>query len=272
MPEDERDVDFDKAAAQWTELYSFMAAESLVYILPTPAGCELQDLVFTGNIGIVLTHLDEPTIILSNFASEPRRGEEHIGAAYFTQLGFTCLQPPDFFEGEAELKHLYDNVYIGGYGQRSKEKAYDWMESQFDMKIIRLYEDDPYFYHIDCCVFPITKDDTLVCTEMFDKDELAELAEVTNILPVTYDDCLQGICNSVRVGGTIINMSNLHQLDRNSDDYKNERNKNNKLSDICAERALELNFFDLSEFLKGGAVLSCLVMHLNRYSYEVDLL
>ena len=45
---------------------------------------------------------------------------------------------PFKWEGEADLKYLYDNVYIGGYGIRSDIKAYEWMEEKFDMKIIKL--------------------------------------------------------------------------------------------------------------------------------------
>ena len=34
---------------------------------------------------------------------------------------------------------------------------------------------------------------------------------------------------------------------------------------------MEVTYFDLGEYMKGGALLSCMVMHLNRYSYAFRL-
>lgn len=53
--------------------------------------------------------------------------------------------------------------------------------------------------------------------------------------------------------------------------YKEEKHKNRTLEDIAAEYAFELNFFNLSEYLKSGALLSCMDMHLNRRSYDIAL-
>ena len=56
---------------------------------------------------------------------------------------------------------------------------------------------------------------------------------------------------------------------------RNSRNsdaKNRKLEDIAVAMGFEVNFFNLSEYLKGGALLSCMIMHLNRNSYEFSLL
>jgi hypothetical protein len=54
--------------------------------------------------------------------------------------------------------------------------------------------------------------------------------------------------------------------------YAEEREKNRKLEDIAVQYAFEVSFFNLSEFLKSGALLSCMVMHLNRKSYDLVLL
>lgn len=266
-----RAIDFDKAFLQWADLYSELAADGLVYILPTPINSQHQDLVFCGNLGIVLPHTNDPTVILSTFNSKPRRGEEIIGKTFFTMMGYTIDILPYFFEGEAELKHLRDNIYVGGYGQRSQVEAYGCMEEKYGMDILTLEEVDEYFYHLDCTVFPVTKSDTLVCTNMFTKKELSKLEKVTNVIDVSEDNCMQGITNSVRVGNTILNASNIHELKQTSDDFKLERAKNKRLEELAADLALEVKFVNLSEFLKGGALLSCMVMHLNRVSYSFSL-
>jgi N-dimethylarginine dimethylaminohydrolase len=262
-----------KAMRQFLKLYSYMASMTFVQVLPTPGGCRLQDLVFTANMGIILEHLtDKNTVIISKFASSPRVGETEVGVNFFNMMGYNVHVCPYNFEGEAELKHLYKNVYIGSYGTRSDIRAYEWMEEQFDMQIIKVNLTEEYLYHLDCSVFPITRSQTLVCTKLFTKEELREIENVTEILEVSVDDAFQGIANSVRVFNVILNASNIHELKVGTDLYNYEIKKNRRLEDIAAELGMEVCYFNLSEFLKGGAVLSCLVMHLNRKSYEVNLI
>lgn len=267
----EREPDHRKAMAQFLELYRHMASEGLVYLLPAPAGCDLQDLVFTANLGIVLEHHDDPTVVVSNFTSEPRRGETPLGVTFFEAMGYRTQVSPHRFEGEAELKHLHDNVYVGGYGIRSERETYEWMERTFDMKVIPVSHDDDYLYHLDCSVFPLTREDTLVCTELYEADEIAELDKETNIIDVSVADAYSGICNSVRLGNTLLNASHIHQLKKGTDEYAEEVHKNRTLEDLASDMAFEVSFFNLSEYHKGGALLSCMVLHLNRFSYKFKL-
>ncbi|UCH83389.1 MAG: amidinotransferase, partial [Candidatus Latescibacterota bacterium] len=271
-PED-RKINIRKAIRQFFELYHFLAAESLVCVLPTPANCTMQDLVFTANMGVVLTHLsDQNTAIISNFSTEPRKPETTVGVGFFESMGYNAYVSPFRFEGEAELKHLYDNVYLGGYGARSDIRAYEWMEKHFDMEIVTLEEVDPYLYHLDCTVFGLTQEDTLVCTEMYAKEEIAEVEKYTNIIDVSADDCYAGICNSVRLANTILNASHINDLKPDDELYEGEVAKNRRLEDIAVSHGFEVSYFNLSEYFKGGALLSCMVMHLNRNSYEFTLI
>src|SRR5438105_1140604 len=169
-----RQVDRSKAMCQFAQLYDHMASEAFVFLLPTPARCSLQDLVFTANLGIVLEHVPQRDIVvLSNYSSAPRVGETEVGKQFFRSMGYRTIVAPYRFEGEAELKHLHDNVYVGGYGIRSDRKVYEWMEAEFGMEVIKVEETDEYLYHLDCSIFPITTEDTLVCTELFNRDEVA---------------------------------------------------------------------------------------------------
>jgi N-dimethylarginine dimethylaminohydrolase len=227
--------------------------------------------VFTANLGIVLEHLaGRDVVVVSNFTSEPRRGETERGRAFFQQMGYEVHIPSTKFEGEADLKHLHDNVYVGGFGIRSERQSYEWMERAFDMQIVKVGLTDPYLYHLDCSFFPITPESALVCTELFE-EELRQLEKHTNIIDVSVDDCYSGICNSVRLFQTILNASHIHDLKAGSQEYREELQKNRRLEDIAGQLALEVSYFNLSEYLKGGALLSCLVMHLNRHSYTIPL-
>ncbi|MBW3559248.1 MAG: amidinotransferase [Proteobacteria bacterium] len=270
---EERRVNAGKAMTQFGQLYQHMSTEALVFLLPTPRAPVLQDLVFTANLGIVLEHLPRrDTVVLANFASPPRVGETEVGRRFFESMGYTTHVAPHHFEGEAELKHLHDNVYIGGYGQRSDPKSYDWMEREFDMKIVKVREADEYLYHLDCSIFPLTADDTMVCTELFTKDELAEMGKVTNVVDITADAAYSGACNSVRHHNLLLNSSHIHALKAGTDEYFEELKKNRELEDIAVRLGLEVNYFNLSEYHKGGALLSCMVMHLNRRSYAFSLI
>ena len=153
-------------------------------------------------------------------------------------MGYKTTISPHKWEGEADLKYLYDNVYIGGYGQRSDLKTYEWMEKEFDMKIIKLNMVDEYLYHLDCNIFPLNSHKTMVCTELCDKEELAQIEQYTDIIDMSYDDTLCGMANSVRLGNMV----------------------------LCA------SIFNISEYMKSGAMLSCMVMHLNRIDHHKTLL
>lgn len=269
---EQRHIDIDKAINQFLQLYHFIAADALVYLLPTPRASGLQDLVYCANMGVVLEHLeDKNTVVLSNFSTSVRRPETEVGRRFFEAMGYHVVTPRWHFEGDAELKHLHGNVYAGGYGVRSDRRAYDWMAEQFDMQVIALEETDPYLYHLDCTVCPLTHEETLVCTEMYTAEELKRLAAVTNIIDVEVEDCLSGICNSVRLGNSLLNASNIHEMRITDAYYAEELHKNRSLEDIATRLALEVSFFNLSEFMKSGALLSCMVMHLNRKSFDIPL-
>jgi len=264
-------VDSDIAIAQWMDLYNIMSANSLVTILPTPKNCQLQDLVFVANMGIVL---DENTVIISNFASEPRVGETEVGKKYFELAGYeNVIVCPFKFEGEADLKHLRDNIYIGGYGMRTDIKAFEWMEEQFGIKIIKLKMTSEELYHFDCSCFPLTENKIMLCDEIYTEAELNEVTQYCEIISVPLKMAHCGITNSVRMHNFILNSSDFFDLDPvlDKEDYLLEREKISDISRICNELGLEPVFINLSEFMKGGALLSCCVMHLNRFSTKIEL-
>jgi hypothetical protein len=86
------------------------------------------------------------------------------------------------------------------------------------------------------------------------------------------DDCFSGICNTVRLSNILLNASHIHELHSGTEDYCSELSKNRRLEDIAATLGFEVAFFNLSEYLKGGGLLSCMIMHLNRHSYQFTLL
>ena len=267
-----KDLKINKGNAyrQFLDLYQFVAGNSLVNILPTYGN--YQDLVYVANMGIYLPHIkDSNNIILSNFTSKPRQGEEKVGLPFFDLMGYQTHMCPFKFEGEADLKYLHDNVYIGGYGQRSDIQAFEWMEKEFDMNIIKIEMVDEYLYHLDCSIFPLTKEKTLICTELYTPEELAHISQYTNIIDISVDDTYNGIANSARLGNMILCASNISELTRADENYEAEKQKIESLEKICFNEGLEPVFFNISEFMKSGAMLSCMLMHLNYVDYDKSL-
>jgi len=268
---EELEINRPKAYKQFMDLYNFMAGSSLVYLLPSNG--ELQDQVYVANLGLQLPHVkDENIILLSNFTSEPRRGEEWVGKLFFELMEYDAYVSPRKWEGEADLKYLRDNVYIGGYGIRTEIETYDWMKENFDMNILKLRMVDEYLYHLDCSVFPVNGYETMVCTELYDPGEISMLEEYTDIIDINVDDAYSGITNSVRMGNMILCASNITELKKTHEHYDHEKNKIATLEKICSDKGMEPVIFNLSEFMKSGAMLSCCVMHLNRVDQNKQLI
>jgi N-dimethylarginine dimethylaminohydrolase len=267
---DDLQVNRKKAYKQFMDLYNFLSGDGLVYLLPSFG--EFQDQVYVANLGIYLPHIkDSNNIILSNYTSEPRIGEEKVGEAFFKLMGYETHMCPYKWEGEADLKFIGGNNYIGGSGIRTDYQTYEWMREQFGMNIIDVEMVDDYLYHLDCSIFPLSKEKTMICTSMYDPEEIRNIEKYTQIIDVDEDDALGGITNSVRFGNLILCASNISELHKTHEDYAYEKHKIDSLEAICAKEGMEPVFFNLSEYMKSGALLSCMVMHLNYVDYYKQL-
>lgn len=273
LSESARKVDASQAMSQFLQVYAGLGAAALVYVLPTPRTVGLQDLVYTANLGIVPTHLAACSdVVISNFTSGPRRAETPVGVDFFESMGYRATVCPFRFEGEADLKNLHGNVYAGGYGIRTERAAHAWLEHNFDMRIVPLQMSDPRLYHLDCSIFPLTTEYTLVQTDGFQRHELEALSRYTQIIDVSASSARVGICNSVRCGKLIFNSSCIHDLRMGTSEYDEEKAKIDDLEKIAVMHGFELVLINTSEFQKSGAMLSCMVMHLNRNSYRIPLM
>ena len=265
LDDDARRVDRGRALEQFLELYRFLAARSVVYLLPSTPG--LQDQTYVANLGVVLPHTDDQTVVISHFRSPPRRGEQAPGIEFFRQMALPWEVAPEFFEGEADLKYLGDDVYIGAHGMRTSLDALRWFEGRFAMKVIPFEVDNEYLYHLDCSIFPITREEVLVCTEAAEPSTLAAIEQHASIIDVSVDNADSGMTNCVRVEDFVLCASNIEELSESDENYRYEKVKVASLEEVCAKLGLTPVFFNLSEFMKSGAMLSCMVMHLNHRNF-----
>jgi N-dimethylarginine dimethylaminohydrolase len=98
------------------------------------------------------------------------------------------------------------------------------------------------------------------------------LEKHTDIIDVTVDDALGGMTNSVRLGNMVLCASNISELKKSHEYYEGEKHKIESLEKICSDAGMEPVIFNLSEYMKSGAMLSCMMMHLNRVDHNKSLL
>jgi N-dimethylarginine dimethylaminohydrolase len=204
---------------------------------------------------------------MSRFRSTPRIGEERIGAEFFRLMNFNVASPPPhlageelFFEGEADLKHIRDNLYIGAFGMRTSLNALRWASEKFAMNILPFRVDDPHLYHLDGNVFRITEHAVLVCTEAADPASIREIERHCEIVDVPLDLARAGITNNVLLPGEVLCDSDIHELSRDDELYALEKAKIEQLERISARFGRSCTIFCMSEFYKSGALLSCLIL------------
>ncbi len=255
-------VNREKAMRELHKLYRSLTREGIVNLLPHSEACKLQDLVFIANNGIVIRDKGDSVFVAPKFFAPNRVGEELLAIEYFKQRGVKVIQCPYFFEGEADLKKISSTHYVGGYGLRSCREAYEWFEEQFGLNIIKVEMKDERLYHLDCAILPLKEGLTLVATDAFSAQELRAIEAQTEIVPVTYDEACAGITGSLVVGDKIFAD---YSYDRtNSREcpvaIKNGKLKQQKLDLICRKYGMDVEYFDLTEYYKGGASLSCLVL------------
>jgi N-dimethylarginine dimethylaminohydrolase len=265
--EDEEDGDWEEglnknlAYRQWLDLYSLVVQSGAVaYLVPSLMG--LQDQTYIANLGLKIPEwLHSNTYLLSNFMSEPRIGEDVIGGNFLKLMGYEVVQPPHKWEGEADLKFIGNDIFIGGYGIRSEKETYEWMMEKYpNMKIIPVKMNDPYLYHLDCNIFPIDNENVLVANESL--EGWKDIEKHSNIIPIDTELAHYGICNSIRVGSMVITHTDITELEITDEEYTLEKKKIDMLNKLCANLGLELATVNLSEFTASGALASCLYGHL----------
>jgi N-dimethylarginine dimethylaminohydrolase len=269
MSPSQREVCLDRAIAQFLSLYKHVVQHAVVYLLPSAPG--LQDQTYVSNLGLVLPHCDEDTVIISRFRSAPRIGEERIGADFFKLMNFTVEQPPEtfeaepvYFEGEADLKHIRGNLYVGAYGLRTSRSALTWAADRFEMEIVPFRITDRYLYHLDCCFLRITEEAVLACTSVADPICLRALEQHCEIIDVSLEHARAGITSCFLLAGEVLCDSEIVELGKESPYYSIEKAKIERLENICSRFGLALRVFGMSEFYKSGAQLSCLIMHIRQ--------
>ena len=255
---------YEKLFLQWYQIWQTLSMEALCLTLP--ADPTLQDTPWVNSF-VWLPHVEEPTIVLSNFKAEGRSREIDIAKTFLETCGYKTYQIPDpewFFEGFPDLKWLYDNIYVAGFGERTTEQALDWIAEKFDCKIIKVARTTPENYHADTVLCPISPTKVMCVIPDCDKKALKELEKYAEIIPIE-DKKLGEYCitNNIVIGYTIYAGTYLDVFEPDTEDWEIEMRKLEKLQEIAINHGYDLVVFETGQFLAFGAALSCTATPLN---------
>lgn len=252
--------DLNCAFTQWLRLYRLLSRDALIYLMPH-SDQWFQDLTFVANVGMVLSNAN--SVLVANFKSKPRRGEDHIADKFFRELGYYTYRPPFHWEGEADLKHLYEDVYVGGYGIRTDKPAFNWMRDKFGLDITAVKLTDERLFHFDCVFFPIEDRKALVVTSALDPLDVKLIEKCTEIVEVPARFAYDGWTNAVRLHRRVFYgiPGKIHSVARPEESKK-------ALEALLESLGYAPVGVHLEEFGKSGADLSCLCLHLNDRNRE----
>ena len=236
-------VDRPRAQRQWNHLYqSLKAAGASIHLAPPPDA--LPDFVFSANAGIFDRGLFTP----AQFTHPERQGEERLWRAWFERRGqrIATLTPGLRWEGEGDAL-ISDELLIGGYGFRSELTAQREVARLLERPLLALQLCSPWFYHLDPCLFPLSREVAFYSAEAFTPESLALIKSTfRQAIAVPQEEARRFACNAIALGQHVIMAANCPTM-----------------RSAIEARGYAVHEVDLSEFLKSGGGAKCLTLHLD---------
>lgn len=211
-------------------------------ILEIEQGKGLPDMVYAANFGFPQDNI----FIKANFMFDERKGEAELAKQYFQNLGFKIKELPEnvAWEGQGDFLKVGDKYFLG-WGKRSDFEAKKHLASILDGDIIDLKLIDPYYYHIDTCFLPLTKDTVAINQYSFEKEDLEKIKQhFKHIIYVGKNDNAHLACNAVVIGQTIVVARGISQ----------------QLKDDFKQAGFDTREVAMDEYRKGGGSVKCLTL------------
>ena len=247
-------IDRERAMIQYARIKRLLTAFDVqVLEVPPIKGC--QDQAYTANLFIAIN----PFIVLAKMSAPGRACEEAPGRRFFEGRGYTVIQPPYAFEGEADMKKWKDGVYFGGYGKFSDIKAFDWISKKTGCEVIPLEEVSDKSFHLDCSLFVIDEENFLVNREGISPKSFKELEKRANIIVTPPDHLGTGGTNLIRIPG---NKKILISGMLFPEDPKYQKSIE-WMHEFADKFGFSMVFVDIDTYDLSGADVSCCVGHLD---------
>ena len=235
-------VQLPKARSQWAKVKKALKKHGKVFVLKTKPN--LPDQVFAANVGII----NGRTFLASNFRYPQRREESYWAQQWFKTHKYKVVRIPEKtkFEGMGDTIFIDNKTVALGYGFRSSKQAKKHVEKTGIKVDLHLNLVDARFYHLDTCFVVLPGKVALYYPKAFSRTSQKAIKNYfTKRIPVLSKDALHFVCNGVPVGNIYVTCKLSSQL-------------KNKLK-MHGIKPLEL---DMSEFLKSGGAVRCIVLDL----------
>ncbi len=238
-----KEINLNAAKKQWSAVRKALVRLG-GSVAELPPRCGLSDQVFSANIGVT----NNKIFLKSNFKYPQRREEADIARHWFSKHKFTIRTIPSSikFEGMGDVIYIDKHSVALGYGFRSSNAAKKYVESIGLSVPLHLRLVDPRFYHLDTC-FVVMNGVVMYYPRAFDAASQKKIKHYfAHRIEVSQKDALGFVCNGVPLGKKYVTCRLSAPLRLQLKKY--------------GIKAVEL---DMSEFLKSGGAVRCMVLNVN---------
>ena len=239
-------VDRSVAMQQWKHLHATLSSLGEIKLVQPIYG--LPDMVFSANGGLTY----EGVFISSYYRYPQRRPETQYFTSWFREQRFRIaeLRSGATFEGEGDALFQPGRPLLwGGYGPRTSLAAHRDLAQMFEVELVPLRLIDERFYHLDTCFCPLPEDRLLYYPQAFDHESLDAIHShipAGNRFEVSDADALNFACNAMDLDGRFITNFATEALRQKLESWD-----------------FEVTACPLSEFIRAGGSVKCLVLRLS---------
>lgn len=235
-------VNTQNAFHQWHNLVETLGKLGIdVEIINQQKG--LPDMVFAADQALI----KNKNLVLSSFHYKQRQAEVAKYLPWFEKNSFIIhrLPKPYFFEGSGECVWLGETLLVGT-GFRNSPGVCEFLSAYLDVETKCLELINPRFYHLDTCLCPINEATAFYYPQAFSQKSQEVLKKlVKNLVPFTDKEANNFAANSLVTDHHVVMQKG-----------------NKKFASILTDLGYETIEIDVSEFMKSGGGIHCLVQTL----------
>lgn len=242
-------VNREKAHTQWQAFCSALQQSGfqIETVDPVPG---LEDMVFAANQAFVGDHPSVGKFVVpSRMAYPSRQREVPFYVDWYRRRGYAVIDldlGDDYLEGHGDLLwHPGGSRIYAGFGFRSTRGGIDKFSAamtKMQIPVVPLQLVDPYCYHLDTCLCPLSNDAALIYPGAYSPDALAALRPFWKRLhELTTDEAHKFMGNGIVANGRYLTPRTTPHLEA-----------------ILRQEGLTPVILDTSEFEKAGGSVFCM--------------
>ena len=244
-------INKEKAQEEWdamTKIYDELGVD--YQVIEGQEG--FPDMVFTANAALTFNGANgEKYVLISNMAKDERKGESPHIEKWFREQGYQVHKLPEHLScsGTGDILYNADRSFLwGGHGFRTQAETHREVERITGLEVKSLRLVDPWFYDLDTCLAPITKDLAMCRLMAFDEASQEVIRSYfTDLIELTEEEGRNFTCNS-----HILANQNLIIMNGRSPRVIKE----------LEDRGFKVIVSATDEFLKAGGSVACMKMTL----------